>query len=95
MSDTLKFPGVLEVDQKRGVIYFHSCEGMSLLRICRLPTPIPNPLTFINIDQKPAVHNFRLLDINFKMPQADWAPCSCGPDSDSEENLKCPVHGIM
>lgn len=41
--------GQLEIDTKRGVIYFHISEpkglptfnGVTLLRICRLPTPIP------------------------------------------------------
>lgn len=34
---------VLEVDSSRGVIYVHSQEtGHTLLRICGLPTPIPD-----------------------------------------------------
>lgn len=41
----MQFKGVLEIDENRGVIYFHyDKEGRSLLRICRLPTPIPNPV---------------------------------------------------
>jgi hypothetical protein len=36
-----KYMGQLEVDEERGVIYFHSNEGLTLLRIQRLPTPIP------------------------------------------------------
>ncbi len=40
---TTKIEGVLEIDHDRGVIYFHSEEGYTALRICRLPTPIPNP----------------------------------------------------
>ena len=40
----MKFKGELEIDEDRGVIYFHHNEtGRSLLRICRLPSPIPNP----------------------------------------------------
>lgn len=36
--------GQLEIDQERGVIYFHNNEtGMTLFRICRLPKPIPDP----------------------------------------------------
>ena len=27
--------------------------------------------------------------------QSKEPKCTCGPDSDSTENLKCPVHGIM
>ena len=39
---TTKISGQLEIDHDRGVIYFHSGTlGITLLRICRLPTPIP------------------------------------------------------
>lgn len=42
MTTTLK--GYLEIDEQRGVIYFHSEEdGTTKLRICRLPIPIPDP----------------------------------------------------
>ncbi len=41
---TKTFEGQLEVDSERGVIYFHSNDtGTTLMRICRLPTPIPLP----------------------------------------------------
>lgn len=41
---TIKIEGVLEIDQDRGVVYFHAKEtGHSALRICRLPKPIPDP----------------------------------------------------
>jgi hypothetical protein len=34
---TQQFEGVLEIDNSRGVIYFHSAKtGASVLRICRL-----------------------------------------------------------
>jgi len=33
--------GVLEVDEERGVIYFHSKKGYTLLRLSSLPKPIP------------------------------------------------------
>lgn len=33
--------GELEIDHERGVIYFHAYTGQTMLRICRLPTPIP------------------------------------------------------
>ena len=40
---TSSYKGELEVDERRGVIYFHSSEtGITLLRISRLPTPIPD-----------------------------------------------------
>jgi hypothetical protein len=32
--------GRLEIDEERGVIYFHTNEGKTLLRICNLPRPI-------------------------------------------------------
>lgn len=34
--------GTLEVDHDRGVVYFHSNDGYTALRICRLPKPIPS-----------------------------------------------------
>ena len=39
---TKKIQGELEIDAERGVIYFHSNKtGTTILRICRLPKPIP------------------------------------------------------
>lgn len=35
--------GTLEIDEKRGVIYFHDANGLTVLRVCRLPNPIPDP----------------------------------------------------
>jgi len=35
--------GTLEIDENRGVIYYHDAEGVTVLRICRLPRPIPDP----------------------------------------------------
>ena len=37
------YSGELEIDRNRGVIYFHTAEdeATTLLRICSLPTPIP------------------------------------------------------
>lgn len=50
MKGTIKVFGQLEIDTERGVIYFHSANtGQTLLRICRLPTPIPHPPTLIDI----------------------------------------------
>ena len=41
---TITIDGQLEIDQDRGVIYFHSFNtGITALRICQLPTPIPDP----------------------------------------------------
>jgi len=42
--------GELEIDSERGVIYFHTndeaevdrCNTVTILRICRLPTPVPS-----------------------------------------------------
>ena len=40
----VSYPAVLEVDTRRGVIYVHSTEyGNTMLRICSLPTPVPDP----------------------------------------------------
>lgn len=44
-----EIPGMLEIDHHRGVIYFHTSDpdiaqqygSVSVFRICRLPTPIP------------------------------------------------------
>lgn len=42
--------GQLEIDHGRGVIYFHSREtGTTKLRICKLPTPIPEDVEFVDI----------------------------------------------
>lgn len=59
--------GQLEIDHKRGVIYFHASNKkwinkfriLTVLRICQLPVPIPKV-------------NGRMLDINF-MHGVDWA----------------------
>lgn len=43
----IKIKGLLEIDPERGVIYFHEdATGFTKLRICRLPTPIPDPKGF-------------------------------------------------
>jgi len=47
---TKQYQGILEIDEDRGVIYFHLSNGkiieklgvVTILRICRLPKPIPN-----------------------------------------------------
>ena len=40
---TEKIEGQLEIDSERGFIYFHSNKtGGTILRICNLPTPIPD-----------------------------------------------------
>jgi hypothetical protein len=45
MKQTIQIEGILEIDQDRGVIYFHS-NGHTPLRIGFLPKPIPDPLNF-------------------------------------------------
>ena len=48
MTET--YEGQLEIDSRRGVIYFHNSNGSTLLRICGLPTPITNgPTTLLDI----------------------------------------------
>lgn len=45
----MNIKGELEIDHKRGVIYFHTLDentvttfgGVTILRICNLPKPIP------------------------------------------------------
>jgi len=32
-------PGTLEIDYARGVVYFHSLTGYTILRICKLRIP--------------------------------------------------------
>ena len=39
---TIQIRGILEIDRERGVIYFHD-DAHTVLRICSLPKPIPNP----------------------------------------------------
>jgi len=57
MTRTIR--GELEIDSDRGVIYFHTEDekiieqygSVSILRICRIPTPIPEraiDITLIN-----------------------------------------------
>lgn len=41
--------GVLEIDHYRGVIYFHNLHGMTVLRICSLPKPVPLGDTMLDI----------------------------------------------
>jgi hypothetical protein len=45
-------PGVLEINYKRGVIYFHSTEnGLTVLRICQLPVlkEVPSKLDQLDV----------------------------------------------
>lgn len=83
---TLKFEGQLEIDQQRGVIYFHSAEaptgGATLLRINRLPTPIPNPLLHPGV----GILDVTLLDVTH-MHGTSWktaVPCNA-----EYYNLRC------
>jgi len=59
----LTFDGQLEIDQDRGVIYFHSNEGVTLLRICSLPKPIPHPLKWKFGDTPRTLNDYLPLDI--------------------------------
>jgi hypothetical protein len=49
MGNTTTIMGALEIDHDRGVIYFHALDvyrfdaGITVLRICQLPKPIPKP----------------------------------------------------
>ena len=45
MARTTEIRGTLEIDHARGVIYFHTDEGYTALRICSLPKPVPTPNT--------------------------------------------------
>ena len=49
MAETVKIEGQLEIDQQRGVIYFHSDTGGTVLRICNLPAPIPKTEELLDI----------------------------------------------
>lgn len=51
---TTKIDGQLEIDHKRGVIYFHNLRGITVLRICRLE-PIPLDTVHIDITHKVGV----------------------------------------
>lgn len=58
---TTRIDGQLQIDHERGVIYFHSATtGWTVLRICSLPTPIPDVTE-------------RQLDITH-MYGVDWGP---------------------
>lgn len=67
---TIRIDGELEIDQERGVIYFHSAmTGTTVLRICQLPKPIPDPRWII---RNGAIQQTgRMLDIAH-MFGADW-----------------------
>lgn len=62
-SQISKLTGELEIDHARGVIYFHGIDGVTFLRICKLPKPIPS----LSIDPD----NFRTLDITH-MAGTSW-----------------------
>jgi len=51
MSQRQQIEGILEIDNSRGVIYFHSKEtGATVLRICSLPMPIPSMIGTASMD---------------------------------------------
>ena len=79
---TAEFEGTLEIDEDRGVIYFHVKQGRTLLRISSLPTPIPNPDAYE-----------RRLDVTH-MVGCDWGqePISAPQDSGTEAHCRaCDV----
>lgn len=66
----ISIEGELEIDQERGVIYFHShMTGVTVLRICRLPSPIPDPRWIIKNGS--VKQTGKMLDITH-MYGADW-----------------------
>jgi hypothetical protein len=76
---TISIEGELEIDQERGVIYFHSFNsGTTLLRICQLPKPIPDPRWIITNGS--VLKTGSMLDITH-MYGADW-------DKDIENHYK-------
>jgi hypothetical protein len=50
----MKIKGELEIDEERGVIYFHADLDQGVcptpLRICRLPRPIPTVSDAVSLD---------------------------------------------
>jgi hypothetical protein len=48
-GEPVVFDGQLEIDVDRGVIYFHSAQGMTLLRMQGLPAPIR---TYLDPDEQ-------------------------------------------
>ena len=77
--------GQLEIDQERGVIYFHSTHtGITLLRICSLPIPIPDPRWIITNGDIKQIG--RMLDITH-LYGADW-----GKDIENHYRMSKPPH---
>lgn len=73
-----QYKGVLEIDTDRGVIYFHDEDsGACVLRVCRLPTPIPvakeAKVPLVRTGVKPWKDSVlpRMLDINH-LHGCDW-----------------------
>lgn len=89
---TIQIKGVLEIDQERGVIYFHANEtGHTALRICRLPVPIPDPSNFgegidITHMRGQSWQSGRILRENFDKAKV----CIC---KGFYQPVDCPVHG--
>lgn len=98
MSHQLK--GVLEIDETRGVIYFHHETEVTTLRISNLPVPVP-------------IENTNLLDITYGVG-VSWQStlkeetCTCWPVPEEQHttyggstepgsmwefNPDCPTHG--
>lgn len=58
---SFKISGELEIHDLTGVIYFHSNDGKTLLRIQNLPIPITKPI------------GTKTLDINFSEHLTSWS----------------------
>lgn len=63
---------VLELDDDRGVLYVHHPNGFTVLRICGLPHPFPEPSPSIMLD----------ITLKFGKPRFSWEGTS-GTDNDS------------
>ena len=53
---TAQIKGTLEIDYNRGVIYFHNNQGVTVLRICSLPKPIPPGMLMFDITHMKGVN---------------------------------------
>lgn len=81
--------GQLEIDHLRGVIYFHSKKLGCVIRICNLPTPIPQigdrglDITHLvgqdwqgHVNLRPGdLSTFRLDQVLVKQPEGHPIPC--------------------
>ncbi len=66
----MHFEGRLVVDQERGVVYFHDCQGRCLLRLEGLQAPDPKKAQ-IDVRLRPFTLNPRAKDLDGKMMAAE------------------------